>query len=771
MERTTTVEAVKNGIDLRGLHTARASSLLEEAVAELAAANGAGWWDGDLSPRVERLLDGLNRRTHAQHRTVGSFTLPAEHLKEPAVVRRALAFALVLREMPIYIQDGEVLVGGRTVYGPPREKGSEVFPGLSGASGIGYFPTYTTPQEAAAAGLRGGAASNHNAIGYGRVLTLGLRGLRELAARSRAEIAVGGELTPEDRERRLAFLRAVDVCLEALTRLIRRYTALARQLAAEAPSPERAAELSAIAGVCERVAEAPPATFREALQLFLFARVASMVESYACMPLGRFDQYLWPFLQEDLSVGRIDRHTARELLECLFVKLNEEIDLSSTDDCQRIMLSGQTCDGEDATNELSYLCLEAAVRLRLPSPKVGVRLHRGTPAAFFRRVVETVKLGIAGLPEIYNDESVIPGLLRFGIPLHDARDYCHDGCSEITIGGKSDFYPTWTGVRHLRVLSETLAEAPDEVTFEDLLMHYKTRLCQVIATAAERGNARDRALAAISPAPFMSATLEGCLERGLDKTWGGTLYNMTGMLGSELVNAANALAAIRQIVFEERAISLPALKAALDGNFAGIEGERLRLRLRNRCPKFGNDDERVDALAAEIAALFITEAQSYANPRGGRYCPGFFDFAGYVTAVRTLGATPDGRRAGESVSGHLAPTGGTDRNGVTATFHSMSRVTRLHPPMGTMFDVKLHPSAVRGETGTEKLAALIRTFMEMDGKALQFNVVDAATLRAAQREPEKYRDLLVRVWGFSAYFVELSADFQEHIINRTEHGL
>jgi formate C-acetyltransferase len=195
------------------------------------------------------------------------------------------------------------------------------------------------------------------------------------------------------------------------------------------------------------------------------------------------------------------------------------------------------------------------------------------------------------------------------------------------------------------------------------------------------------------------------------------------------------------------------------------------LRLRNRCPKFGNDDAHVDSLAVEIAEVFMSEGQSYTNPRGGRYCPGFFDFAGYVLSVKSLGATPDGRRAGESVSGHLAPVGGTDRNGVTASLRSMSRVTSLHPPMGTMFDIKLHPTAVRGETGTEKLGALIRAFLELDGKALQFNIVDAATLRAAQLEPEKYRDLLVRVWGFSAYFVELSKDFQEHIINRTEHGL
>ena len=713
----------------------------------------------------------MEARTHAAHRITGNFALSADQLHEPVVVRRALAFALLLREMPIFIQDDELLVGGRTVYGAAQEPKAQLFPGLREVSSVSYFPTYTAPDEAAD-GLPPGAASNHNAIGYGRVLSLGLQGLRTLAARRRRELAAdSGGLQRVDLTRRLAFLRAVDVCLVAVTHLARRYAALARRLSAQASLPERQAELAQIAQSCERVAEAPPTTFREALQLFLFVRVASMVESYSCMPLGRLDQYLWPYLRADLQAGRLDRLTARELLECLFVKLNEEIDLSSTDDCQRLMLAGQTSDGQDATNELSYLCLEAAVRLRLPSPKVGVRLHRGTPPAFFQRVVDTVTLGIAGLPELYNDDSIVPGLLRFGIPVQDALDYCHDGCSEITIGGKSDFYPVWTRIRHLRLLSETLADVPADVTFADLLATYKARLRQAIATAVEAGNARDTALARVSPAPFMSATLEGCIERGLDKTWGGTVYNMTGMLGSELVNAANALAAIRQVVYEEGDIGLTKLRAALADDFAGMAGERLRLRLRNRCPKFGNDDERVDALAAEIGALFITESQAYDNPRGGRYCPGFFDFAGYVTQVKDLGATPDGRHAGEPVSGHLAPVGGTDRSGVTANLLSMSRVTSLHPPMGTMFDIKLHPSAIRGEHAGQKLAALIRTFMALDGKALQFNIVDTATLRAAQQEPEQYRDLMVRVYGFSAYFVELAPDFQEHIISRTEHGL
>ncbi|MBI2941433.1 MAG: hypothetical protein HYY04_13450 [Chloroflexi bacterium] len=806
------------------LGSARPASFLNDPGLEDTGVGGApdGLGEGAWEPRIARLMRRLAERTHAPHRIEGNLSIMDDPgvLAEPPVVRRAMAFALVLRQMPIFIQDDELLVGGRTVYGPKIGPHRTLAADSGERASISYFPTYATAEEEQAAGLRAGAASNHTAVGYGRVLTLGLGGLAAYADRRRGEILAGagdgatgpgcsridakaprgagdaasprlpvapspepfplsasdpaqergpgGEVRPPLADR-VAFLRAARITLDAVADLARRYADLAREMARAETRPPRRSELEMIARNCERLATEPPASFWQALQLFLFVRVASMVESYACMPLGRFDQYLAPFLLADLARGVIDRREARELLECLWIKLNEEVDLSSPDDCLRIMLSGQTPDGRDATNELSDLSLEVAIRLRLPSPKVGVRLHRGTPPEFFRRIVETVKLGINGLPEIYNDESIIPALLRFGIPPADARDYCHDGCSEITIGGKSDFYPTWASVRLLRLLSEVLAEIPDTASFDEVYSTYRARLAAEIQRVVADANRRDAALARISPAPFLSTTLEGCLERGLDKTWGGTVYNMTGLLGPELVNTANALAAIRQVVAEDADVTLGEVKAALADNFAG--NERLRLRLRNRCPKFGNDDDRVDDIAAELGELFIQEGQRHTNPRGGRFCPGFFDFGNYVLGAKGIGATPDGRRAGESVAGHLSPVGGTDRKGATANIRSMWKVTRHHPPLGTMLDLKLHPSAVRGEEGSEKLAALIQAFLALEGKALQFNVVDATTLRAAQCEPEKYRDLLVRVWGFSAYFVELSRDFQEHIIARTEHGL
>ncbi|MBI3979170.1 MAG: hypothetical protein HY331_13380 [Chloroflexi bacterium] len=729
--------------------------------------------------RLKERLIRLEHDRYREHRHLDVLAAGADPA-EPVVVRKARALALVLREMPVHIQDDELIVGGRTLYGGRdalRFVSHQQMFTASSRWAASYYPHYLTDQELGAlnasapnsrpgAGVRPAAATGHAAVGYQRILSLGFGGLRTLAKQSAARLRAEN---PPDLARRLAFLEAADIALAGATGLVRRYEQLARTLAATSDDPARRAELSRIAGICEQVAEHPPRDFHEALQLFFFARVISMVESYICMPLGRFDQYLYPYLAQDLAAGRLTRADALELLECLFVKLNEEVDVSTTDDCLRIMVSGQDAEGHDVTNELSYLCLEAAVDLHLASPKVGVRLHRGTPREFLMRCVEVARLGIGGLPEIYNDEGIISTLVDAGMPLEHARDYAHDGCSEITLPGRSDFYPIWTKLRFLQCLESFLAEGAEYGTFGDLLAAYKARATREMQEAAALGNERDRILGEFSPAPFISATFEGCLERGLDKTWGGTIYNETGMLGMELPNTANALAAVKKLVYEERRLSLAELRAALASDFA--DAERLRLMLVNRAPKYGNDDDYVDAIAEDLASHYIRTVRGFSNPRGGRFRAGFYDFSNFIIGAKEIGATPDGRKAGGYISGNLSAMPGTDRNGPTALVRSACKVMRLHPELGAMLDIRLHPSAVRGANGLEQLAALVGGYMDLGGLALQFNVVDGATLRAAQREPEKYRDLLVRVWGFSAYFVQLSPDFQEHIIARTEHGL
>jgi pyruvate formate-lyase/glycerol dehydratase family glycyl radical enzyme len=732
--------------------------------------------------RIVRLKERLQRLEHDVYRTHKDLSVVPSRgsSAEAVVVRKARALALALAEMPIYILDEELIVGGRTLYGDPerRDPGmrSHIFRSLSRWPGM-FYPRYLDDGDSSSDGTLGhncvdareGAASGHAAVGFHRVLAHGFGGLRQLARQSAERLRAE---EPPDLPRRLAFLEAAEIVLRAASEFVRRYAQYAATLRDECTDTTRRQELANIAQTCERVSDRPPQTFRESLQLFAFARVVSMVESFFCMPLGRFDQYMFPFYARDIEAGRLSRSEALELLECLFVKLNEEVDVATTDDCIRIMLSGQTGEGVDATNELSYLCLEAAADLRLPTPKVGVRIHDGTPSEFLTRCAELLRLGIGGLPEFYMDKGIIATLLAAGISPEDALDYCHDGCSEITIGGRSDFYPVWTRFRFLKTLEELLAQGQDYSSFSSLLTAYKEMVATYLEKAAEDGNRRDRALGDISPAPFISATLEGCLERGLDKTWGGTIYNETGMLGMELPNTANSLAAIKRFVYDEPVLTLAELRRVLADDFGGgNSGERLRLLLLNRAPKYGNDDAYVDDIAVDIAEHYIRIVNAFENPRGGRYRPGFFDFGNFIWGARQIGATPDGRRAGEGVAGHLMVVPGTDRNGPTANVRSACKIMRLQPAMGAMLDIRLHPSAVRGPGGLDRLISFLQTYMDLGGMALQFNVVDSATLRAAQREPERYRDLLVRVWGFSAYFVELTPEFQAQIISRTEHSL
>ena len=317
------------------------------------------------------------------------------------------------------------------------------------------------------------------------------------------------------------------------------------------------------------------------------------------------------------------------------------------------------------------------------------------------------------------------------------------------------------------MLNEMILEGHEYPTFDEVLADYKVRISQVLLQQVEECNIREQKMARISPVPFLSGTFETCIERALDKTLGGAKYNFTGFLGMELPNAANALMGIKRAVFEEQKISLRELREVMVADFQ--DSENTRQYLRNRVPKFGNDDDSVDFLLQDVAGYFVDEVLKHANTRGGRYLPGFFDFGNFIRGAKGIGATPDGRHAGEACSVHISPAVGTDKNGATANLQSFAKVCKVMPPLGAIMDVKFHPSAVNGREGFEKLEGFIDAFLELGCLSEQTNVVDGETLRKAQKHPEDYKDLMVRVWGFSAYFSDLTPDFQEHIIARTAH--
>ena len=721
---------------------------------------------------------------HTEYRTVRELSV-WDHGADPAkpiVVRKAQAFRLLLDEAPAVIMDNELIVGLRTLYGS-LDTGENEFGGVymlpvkpATMHSKRFYPMYLTEDEATSAigmGVAEGDFTSHVPFGTEKALGLGLRGLKEQAAAKLAVLRGNGE--------KAAFLKAVLTSLDAITEFIKRHADEALRLRDVTGDETRRQEFKKIADVCLWVSTEPPRTFREALQLFWFLCLAMAAESQSCIPIGRFDQDLYPFLERDLEAGETTLSEAQELLECLWIKLNFESDLT-TDTCRNITLSGQGPDGLDATNTLTYMCLDASHRLRLADPKLNVRFHAGSPARLLRKCVEMVKDGLGGFPAFYNDETIIEGLTRMGVPPEHARLYSCDGCQEIILPGKGDFYPVHTGVDFLACVQGTLGVPPylvepgapeppepeprDYPGFEEFMDAYFSNLEAMVAAAVEDGNTRDRGLAAYSPVPFLSSTLEGCLEKAVDKTAGGCAYNWTGCNGQAFAAAVNSLAAVKKMVYDEELVTLDELREKLMDDWGD---ERLRQYALNRVPKWGNDDQYVDAIAVKVAGHFIDEVLRHRNPRGGPYYPGIFTFHHVSRGIRSS-ASPDGRRAGDPVSTHLSPVAGTDKAGPTLAVNSALKVYALRPPEGTALDLRFHPTALMGEEGLAKLESFVKAFMSGGGTVVQFNVVDSETLRDAQANPEQYRSLLVRVWGFSAYFTTLTREYQDEIIARTMHG-
>lgn len=753
--------------------------------------------------RIELLKRNLERVVRISPRTEARSTVltDPDAEREPLPIRKARALTLLLREVPIHIYPGELIVGipfreepipdgeGGYLRGVLQESVSgegyiegarrKIAAGLSdepydpviigsqpstGGSRYALFPHYATAEERAEArrfGLDENSNPGHLQAGHARVVALGWSGLREMAEKRLADLDESTELG----RKRAVFLRSVIIALDGARAFARRYADLAGEMAESEADQRRRQELTEISRVCLRAAEGSPRTFWEALQLHWFTHL--ICHTQGARQLGRFDQYMYPFLERDLREGRLTREAARELLECLWIKYNMLTDVTM-DNLQNMILGGLTRDGRDTTNMLSYMCMDATERLGLIDPKWSIRVHRGTPDSFLRRACEIIKSG-RYQPGVYNDEAIIPALLNVGVPLEDARDYTNDGCSEILVQGKSNPWCFEARVKLLKCLEWALERLEEYDAFDDLMEAVKEEISVAVEMAVANANLLQSAVPWISPSPFVSATVEGCIEKMMDLTEGGAIYNSAAVCASGVADTADALAAVKKLVFEEGRIGKRELLDALHSNFEGRE--RLRLMLLNRAPKFGNDDDYVDSLAAEIVEHTAREVQKHRNPRGGEYILGLFSYGEYIGHGLVTGATPDGRKAGEGISPNFSPCPGRDMKGPFAVLKSTTKVNQLLTANGTALDITLHPSALRGPGGVEKLMSLIKSFRDLGGMQVQFNIVDAETLKAAQREPERYWNLTVRLWGFPAYFVRLPREFQDHIIARTEHRL
>jgi len=691
--------------------------------------------------RINRLREKMLNAEHARHRILLPDDLSTAHLNCSIPERKAHALKVVLERMPVFIQDEALIVGSRTVFGAKHPGQTEIMNPSSDVS-LWAYPRYLTEQEKSMVTVMPeGRSKGHYVAGYRKVLELGFDGIIK-QTRQRLE----NEPSTEKRN----FLNAVCIAYEGASLLSMRYANLASEMVKKAFG-RRKSELERIAKVCAHIATKPPRDFHEALQLFWFTHVVLMAENQSLMSFGRFDQYMERFYNNCPSAE------AQELLECLFIKLNDQADIKQGEGyygSDNLMLSGIRPDGSDATNRLTYACLDALDRLRLPNPQFNIRLHKNSPKQLVARVCDLARQGLGQLA-FYNDDAIIPSLVSAGFPVEDARDYALDACQDILIQGKSDFY-LGGEVELTPLLLKVLEEIDEQATFTQLIEAYKEKIARTVKNSAER-YVQSLSLPVVSPLPFLSATLDDCIAKGLDVTQGGLKYRDKGMFVMSPVNAVNSLAAIKKVVFDDGVASLAEVKNACKNNFEDCE--RLRKRLL-AAPKWGNDDDYVDLLGKEIMEFACREILKHQIDSEARFLSGIHQPHQVSVGLR-IGATPDGRKAGEPFPVTLSPTNGTDHKGPTAVIKSVTKINPILLQWNSALMLHFHPSAVTGKEGLKKFESLLRTFHSLGGTQFQ----------TAQREPEKYRHLVIRVWGFSAYFVDLSKEYQEEIIERTAHGL
>jgi len=587
-------------------------------------------------------------------------------------------------------------------------------------------------------------------------------------------------------------LRAMAIAADAVIRFAERHAEKAEELAKTEANPERQAELLKISQVCHHVPAHAPRDFWEALQAYWFIHLGVVTElnTWDSFCPGRFDQHLYPFYQKGMEEGTLTRDHAKELLGCLWVKFNNQpappkvgvtaAESATYTDFANINNGGLKRDGSDGVNDVTYLILDVIDEMHLLQPSSNLQLSNKNPDAFLKRGLEIVSQGW-GQPSIFNSDMVVEELLRQGKALEDARFGGISGCVETGAFGKEAYI--LTGYFNLpKVLEITFNNGVDPRTgkkigvetgdpraltsYEHLLVAFRKQLHYFVDVKVKGNNVIERLYADYMPAPFLSLLVDDCIAKGKDYNNGGPRYNTTYIMGVAPGTCTDNLTAVKYHVFDRRALPMAELLDALAHNFEG--DEKLRLLLWNKSPKYGNDDDYADAVLADVFNAFFDEIDGRKNTKGGFYRVNYLSTTCHVYFGSMTGATPDGRRAWEPLSDGISPVQGADRHGPTAVIKSAAKMDHARTG-GTLLNQKFTPHLLEGEEGLDKVARLVRSYFRMGGHHVQFNVVTAATLRAAQADPDKYRDLIVRVAGYSDYFCDLTRALQDEIIARTEH--
>ena len=627
----------------------------------------------------------------------------------------------------------------------------------------------------------------HLVLGHANVLRQGFSGIKEKAEARLKELRAASTESGTG----VHFLEAVVVCCDSTIAFAHRFAELAQELSDNQSDSTRRSQLLRIAANCRQVPANAPRTFHEAMQCLWFTQVVGQI-SYgmaATFALGRVDQYLYPFYVRDLEEGIITREEARELLEELNLKLTSNIlllpeaglEMASTlgTSPQPITIGGLTGDGDDGTNELSYMILEASERAKAVINNLAIRIHEGTPHDFLLRACKLY--GATSGQAFYHDEAVIPALLRDGYSLAEARDYAIVGCVEPTGSGDTFGCTGGTDLKLGAVLEMTLVngdsrQVPDQglrtgdprefKSYEEFLEAFRKQLRYTVQLAVDAVNARDAVYQAEFPAPFVSATLSGCVESGRDATDGGACYNFGSLTARGLGTTADSLAAIKKLVFDDGALTMSELLEITETNFD--DRADLRSLLIHRAPKYGNDDDYVDLIAREVAQFYCHEVTKHSSIRGGHFRPSFYSYGTHVGDGMFLGATPDGRMAREPISNGISPVNARESRGPTAVLKSAAKLEHELMSNGNSLNLRLLPSMASDEDGIRKIAALVKAYFALGGMHVQFNVVSRETLEDAQRNPQDHGDLVVRVSGYSAFFTDLGKAIQDDIISRTQ---
>ena len=593
-------------------------------------------------------------------------------------------------------------------------------------------------------------------------------------------------------EEQQLFLNSVAIVLKAVKNFILRFSRLANDMAEKEENPKRKAELKEIAKICSSISCNPPKNFKEAIQLLYFTHLICGIEDGGfAISIGRFDQLLFPYYQKDKKEGKIDDEIVKFLIKCFFIKLSTLwnyvlnkgiIAAEGPPIAENLTVGGLDRNGNDATNDLSYLTLESYAELQTVQPTFSVRVHENTPTEFLIRVGEAVKAGAS--IALFNDDVMIPGLVNLGYSLEDAREYAPIGCVEPAHPHKTLGCTNASQINVVKCLELALNNGVDmfkrqkigldtskEIkSYEDLWNAFKEQLQFFLKSLVDTMYYLDKAISELSPQPFLSSTIDDCINRGKDITNGGAIYDFTTTQLIGLATVADSLAVIKKIVFENKELSIEELTEMLKRNYRGTyrekKGEEWRQIFLNKIPKFGNDIDDVDLIARDVARLFCEEVRKHKNYRGGNYNPGIYSTSFHLAFGAFTAASADGRKSRDPLSNGVGPSNGVDKKGPTAILNSVKKLDNSLQTNGNSLILAYNPSSFR----VDLFPALIRSYFVKDGGYhVQFNVVGKQTLCDAQKHPERYPGLVVRIAGYSVLFNELSKTAQDDIIARTEY--